>query len=555
MAAQLLESNITFSIDFDLTAETKDLEFTDLLSADYDPTYGKTLSNVLGILQISGPNGVLYTNVGWETDSFASPDIDGGTPLWSKSVNLPLDSEDEVQLGTYTIVYKLSVTAIAAVFATVTKTYDYQFETPTAVIGVTSSCKVSTMTIVDNTDYTVNIDGTDYDPVNILIDAIGRDFTIRWPLSSGQSNDTSTAQSVTIGPNIWTGQYDILLDTEAIYNLEEWNSQTWVIVHAQIYGEYTDVSGRSGYIVENEDYSEQLYQAFKNIDDSFLTASKTNTKEAQRFEDVRNSLSYYMSMYEIAREHGYDTTFSVTKMRELVGEEGWTLGSDTSSKEVIAWASIVAGSTTVGSTILNGTAVPATGLGSVGDYYIRTGNGHFYEKTGVAMWTYIMTIEGAAGAAGSQVSILWNDISDDGTTATIIEKTLKNYTLTADTIVEGDVIYVESLIQFGQNDNGKTVKFYFGVSGATFDYYTETLCNAQNDRLTLKVWITCTGAATQFINYEKYRKGSPGKVYIADTTDTETISGDIIIKITGQNKVATINDIVCKQLKIEHHKI
>ena len=56
---------------------------------------------------------------------------------------------------------------------------------------------------------------------------------------------------------------------------------------------------------------------------------------------------------------------------------------------------------TNGATIRSGSGAPAGGLGVVGDYYINTANGDFYEKTGTSTWTLRVNLTGPAGTNGT----------------------------------------------------------------------------------------------------------------------------------------------------------
>lgn len=51
-----------------------------------------------------------------------------------------------------------------------------------------------------------------------------------------------------------------------------------------------------------------------------------------------------------------------------------------------------------GSVWYNGSGVPSSGLGKVGDYYLRTTNSDVYKKTGTSTWTYQMTLTASGGS-------------------------------------------------------------------------------------------------------------------------------------------------------------
>lgn len=56
----------------------------------------------------------------------------------------------------------------------------------------------------------------------------------------------------------------------------------------------------------------------------------------------------------------------------------------------------------VGSKIYQGSGLPNNNSYLVADWYINVDNGFFYEKTGVATWTYRITLKGDIGATGPQ---------------------------------------------------------------------------------------------------------------------------------------------------------
>lgn len=57
-----------------------------------------------------------------------------------------------------------------------------------------------------------------------------------------------------------------------------------------------------------------------------------------------------------------------------------------------------------GATWYSGTTVPSTGLGVVGDFYLRTTTSDVYKKTGEVAWSLEVNIKGATGSAGTNGS-------------------------------------------------------------------------------------------------------------------------------------------------------
>lgn len=54
-----------------------------------------------------------------------------------------------------------------------------------------------------------------------------------------------------------------------------------------------------------------------------------------------------------------------------------------------------------GATWYSGTTVPSTGLGAVGDFYLRTTTDDVYKKTGEAIWSLEVNIKGSTGSTGA----------------------------------------------------------------------------------------------------------------------------------------------------------
>lgn len=60
---------------------------------------------------------------------------------------------------------------------------------------------------------------------------------------------------------------------------------------------------------------------------------------------------------------------------------------------------------TNGATWLNGTGVPASGVGVVNDFYLDASNGTFYKKTGASTWTSQGSLRGVTGATGANGAV------------------------------------------------------------------------------------------------------------------------------------------------------
>lgn len=148
--------------------------------------------------------------------------------------------------------------------------------------------------------------------------------------------------------------------------------------------------------------------------------------------------------------------------------------------------------------------------------------------------------------------ILANSVSDVGTDADLLEKVLKTYTLPGATLaVNGSYIEVEATLTCAANANLKTIKLYFGATSvAIIDAV------AVNDKtVIIKAKINRTAPGGQLSVAEIISSSITAldvyKTRIA--SPAETLSGDVVIKVTGQNGTATADDIVCKQMIVKNN--
>lgn len=84
---------------------------------------------------------------------------------------------------------------------------------------------------------------------------------------------------------------------------------------------------------------------------------------------------------------------------EKTGASAWTQRGSLLGPQGPAGTAGTAGA--AGSKWYTGAGAPATGAGIVGDFYLNSTNGDYYEKTGAATWTLRGNLRGPQGATGS----------------------------------------------------------------------------------------------------------------------------------------------------------
>jgi len=537
--------NLRFRIDFDF--ENIDCKISDY--TDYSAIGGGTLE---GIVKMVGPNGTFYINDGYEGDVFTSPDFSGAynagpSVLFKDTIDLPTDSDGLILTGTYYFYMKIKTSAYASdIYTSDEKELNYQVILPVASITVEHSCKLSTLISTDGTDYEITHydtdgDGTDSDPTSKVIA-----LTNNYPARTGVSAVTVATTTNTIGPNIYTGKYEINLSTTLVYDLESWGSDIWFSINGI-------TKGDDYHTVECDDCACDYYTcigALQTLRDEAWSARDVN--EFKKLNKYLDDVETNYMLWQMAESCGQDGSTYCTNIANILSNADCSCSSadDSISTVVTPWAALAgAGSTTVNQWH-SGAGAPSVGLGDNGDFYLRTSNNDVYKKA-AGVWAVVTNIQGSSGSAGN-TNILYSDISDDATPAGVGLAPLKTYTLAGGTMtLDGDLVVVEALYEFALNANQKTISLYWGGS-AISALVSTALVNATTKYAKLIMEISRTGATAQFIEYSSEQSGIPSRrsaPYI--TTKAETLSGNIDIIAYGQNAIVSAGDIISKSLIVK----
>ena len=148
--------------------------------------------------------------------------------------------------------------------------------------------------------------------------------------------------------------------------------------------------------------------------------------------------------------------------------------------------------------------------------------------------------------------ILSNVIADIGTDADMLEKILKSYTLSGGILAEnGSYIEVEATLSTADNANAKTVTLYFGDT--LIGVITATVMTAQTIIINAKIMRTAPGGQLCTCNMTVAKAAGFQAMFSKIVAASKTLADPQIIKITGQNGVATANDIVAKNMIIKNY--
>ena len=322
-------STMDLLVKAQLNVNTAVLTLTDLIASDYNTIHGLDLAEVEGMFKITGPNGIIYQNTGWDADDYASPDIVGATPLWEKgSITLPIDISGKVLPGTYKVEYKVTGDGTGNTNYTFSKDYVHLYQRPTAVIIGSPVPTQSYMIVLDSTNYDVTVEGQIYSPTNTLTD--DRVLLARWPIGSGVSDSTTGESSLQLGPNLWTGNYDLSLVTTVKYTLPA-ESDLTIEVEDVVTGQNDSIS------VYVDDCTQSVQNCLLTLTARYEAARKENLPEHQTMKKNIDDIMLYYDMYKMAKETGSDTSYSCNQLMLLLQECGCISAGDTTltSKEII----------------------------------------------------------------------------------------------------------------------------------------------------------------------------------------------------------------------------
>jgi hypothetical protein len=132
------------------------------------------------------------------------------------------------------------------------------------------------------------------------------------------------------------------------------------------------------------------------------------------------------------------------------------------------------------------------------------------------------------------------------TPASLVETTLQTYTMPAGTLdVVGRKLKIKAWGTTGADANGKTIRLYLGATAI----YNSTAMTTNNGSWVLEAEVYKTGANSQSCWATSIFINSIPVTAVQATAIADTAA--IIIKVTGQNSVATAADIVCSGMSIE----
>jgi hypothetical protein len=404
--------------------------------------WGGIVSTEQLIFWIVDPLGTtIYINTGYNAPDFSSPDIDEATSD-TLVVSLPLDDNDLILQGTYTLNHINSVSGSGSKYTTGIATVTYCLTVPTVNVGLEYSCRSAELTSTDNTEYDI------YCPCSAsdITPSITRTHTVSYPktMETPIADIVDTGATITT-PDLWTKLWVSKISSALVYRMPR-ESYTGSIA----YNVAGTVAGLSSINVVCEQCLCNLYTCISALVTKYeLALSSGNDKDIAKYNYILMLLHTYHMQYYFAEGCGTeeDVRAICGKIQNLIGLWDCTCSTTNTEQYSIEVIPVTAGSgtTVAGTNIYNGDGVPSVSLGSNGDFYFNNLNGDVYKKvTGAWVLQFTMGI----------TALLSNHLLGSDNTTVIsflnVYTELKSYEFDVTDVQDGSVLVVSGNLRIDE---------------------------------------------------------------------------------------------------------
>ncbi len=343
---------------------------------------------IKGLLRISRGGEAVYVGDGYMDNDFTSPD--------TTHVNTVKEIDLTIIKGVYTVEYKVDplpqgggggggvLTGSSVI--TISRSYNFQSQKPTMNVQWNVNYITSELTVIDNSTYMINT------PSGSLIETSKtRHFTLRPPIGTpmGIEQIEDADPVVTIGPEIYTTNYDLKIKTDLEYGLEKWDDQWWVLYNTQaIYIESFNVEFEDDCIAE-------CLSCIRQVSEKLQDARRRSQRDSDYYERMAYDISFYYGLYQMYKTAGLDAAFACEKIKDILRKE---CSMDISPSKMPTLIPAIAGGTEPGAPgepgtkWLSGVTIPLFNQGSLGDFYLKTDDGKVFKKNSASKWDHIMTL-------------------------------------------------------------------------------------------------------------------------------------------------------------------
>lgn len=482
------------------------------------------------IFKVVDPLGTtIYINDGYNTNDFSSPDIDQATSD-ALVVDLPLDEDDKILQGKYTLYYT-SYQSLSYKIYRGKVTLTYCITIPEISVELDYTCRTSSITSTDNTNYDAYCSCTDAE----ITPSITRTHIVKYPttMETPIADVTSSAAEITITP-IWTKYWVSRVTSYLSYRMPDecYTGDTSYYVVGT-------VTGIDDATVVCEDCLCLLFNCITVVINKYFEAKATlSPNDLQTYRDTLSDLQTLYMQYQIAEQ--CDTEEGV---RDICGEmrailAAWDCTCDTAlnseySTQVIAVASST-GSNIGGTQIHSGDIVPSPSLGNTEDFYFKNTDGGVWKKTSSG-WVeqFSMTLTALAS------NYVMHEVLTPVSTVSATHAQLGTMSFDKADVKDGSALVVDANLTLEEDTSSVTqVQMVFaGVTSSTDNFNIDTTNDGTSFTSSIRMtyYIENTNGLGTF-----YMVAKKVELIVNDSVVKSTFTKDLTIELKTTENTITL---------------
>lgn len=363
----------------------------------------------------------VYKNANWDTNSDADFDLQYSTST-SITKDLPLDTDDDILEGVYTIYYKnITTYELGWKDWEWTSFIKYCPVIPTVSIKLDYSCRTSEITSEDTSDYILRLFcGATIEPITpeetLYSHVLYYPQTIEGTIPDPVTSD-DPAEIITVTP-IYTKRWVSKITRYVIYEIPE-SLNDIVKSNDIMYSIEGTLLGQSYIDVACSDCICSILSCINQVYNSYKIAVEKDSVRARELQVQLDMLYLLLFRYLLSEECGsdVDTASICAEIKSYLDYTGLICCTDTSttgySVEVVPYGSGGSSTLTItGTQWYSGATNPSVGLGNNGDYYLQTVTHEIWKKI-LGVWNSIMTVEFTGEVGNAIIDADFTEVSSN----------------------------------------------------------------------------------------------------------------------------------------------
>lgn len=343
-------SLIQFNADIKKVGDVITLTFVDKLAELV--SYGV---DVVGIIKVTTPSGIIYGQAPYDTDDFSTPDIDTVNNVSEKIVSLFADGI--LTKGNYKVSYKIQYNVTQ--FFEKEVSFYVGFVVPETTLEVSHYINSTTAFLRsrDISEYGITVNNVIKQPTTVLYSQV-----INYPAGSGKSADTLTSGDVQV--QLWSETYGCTMVASIFYNGLFVDGLCLVTLLA------TNTTTET-HFVEDNDCGCAYFQCIANLQAKYDSSKLVDKVAALTYQKLLLEVNMNWMLKSMAESCGYNSEPFCVKIKELAKAENCFCVESTDNTPHVITGSTPTSLVSVSTNWLSGVIPPSSLIGSDGDFYVE----------------------------------------------------------------------------------------------------------------------------------------------------------------------------------------